>query len=161
MAAISKQDAQFFLDLSARDAHKNLFKLCEIAAREYEGVPLANFIICIDYTTLPEIYTLKLLANEPASDLFETNQSANAEARNKALYDKAKKHPEKFVLIESAISNGGNDHLPAALVTCEFWNGNASFGGGDGRVQSEDDEGLGEYNLIDEVDVQMARSALN
>lgn len=161
MEAISRQDTAFFHALSTRDARKHLPKLRGIAAREHEGVPLANFVVCIDYTVLPETYTLRLLTEEPGPYSRQINGSANAEARNNALHDKAKKNPEKYVLIESTISNGRSDQLVLTLGTGEFWNGDVGLIGGDGRVQVVDEEDFGDYNTIDEVDIQMARSTLN
>jgi len=105
----------------------------------------------------------------------ETNGSANAEARNDALIERARRNPGKFTIIQSKIANGEGLQMVMTVVTGSFWDDSdnpwAIPGAVEGQRTVEDDEdddadddGIEDgYSgrSLDGVDMMMARMALN
>jgi len=156
---VSKQDTAFFHHLSSRDARRHLPQLRSLAARDFENLQLSDLIICIDYTQVPETYSLKQLTDTPGPYSRPTAGSENAEARNKALFTKAREHPGKYTLIESLISQGRTNSVVVTLLIGKFWDGDTGLIGSDVKIEEEKDWDGGA--VVDEVDLMMARNALN
>jgi hypothetical protein len=147
------------------------------------GTSLLDAIISIDYTRVPEQYTIKPLATyiPPTAE-----HRPNTTTRNDALIAKVKDHPGEYMLLESYLANGRGSQLLMTLASGQaFREGMSRMGGSYGDSDSITDDKLtdadwGEYNdedgegeglmeltprkrdtKMDEVDMMMARSALN
>lgn len=98
--------------------------------------------------------------SQSTTDLQNT-VSANAEARNEALIERARENPGKFTLIESRISNGQASQLVLTVVNGKFWEDEEEF------LQEDDDDDDAEEQLgigktrVDDVDMMMAGMTLN
>ncbi|KAJ7861827.1 hypothetical protein B0H14DRAFT_2741409 [Mycena olivaceomarginata] len=143
--AISKSDAAFFHHLSIRDARHHLPFLRRLARSTYPALRSCELLIRIDYTAVPPAYSVVPLAEAERHDIA-TNGSANAEARNDALLERARANPDRFGLIQSQVANGAGMQLVLSVVTGNFW---------DKGDDSMRDTG------VDDVDLMMARTVLN
>ncbi|KAF7969363.1 hypothetical protein HWV62_27486 [Athelia sp. TMB] len=110
---ISKVEKAFIHNLSIRDARKHLECIREKAEIKSPGIPDEGIVICIDYTTQPESYDVELLESFKG---LEIGGSANDEARNGALFDKVKKDPKLYTLIQTIIANGEYGQLLMTLA---------------------------------------------
>ncbi|KAK0193942.1 hypothetical protein F5146DRAFT_998440 [Armillaria mellea] len=101
LQSITKSDA-------ARDAGHHLPYLHRLACKEHPAIKDSGFIIYIDYTVLPAMFSLKLLSDYEQNIPTSLDGSSNAEARNEAF---------------SQLSNGNGVQLITSVVTGDFWNG--------------------------------------
>jgi hypothetical protein len=159
--SISKADSTYFQHLAARDAIHHLPFLKRLAKSKYPALaenPTA-LVINIDYLVYPPKVDLHPLAeHEKHSYKALPGATANSEARNDELVQRARDHPGKYGLIQSKIANGQDLQSLQSIVPGSFWEG---WNGGAGEEQ---DIPVGEDNLaknIDEVDLTMGRLALN
>lgn len=148
-------------DLATRDARHHLPHLRRLANERFPEITRAGLIISINYLIVPPIYDLILL------DEYEKHQpprskdsSANAEARNEALIERARENPGKFTIIQSQIANGRGIQFVLTIVTGGFWDDDDDKNwGGD---EDETDHDHEDYKKrIDGVDIALARMALN
>ncbi|KAJ6487237.1 hypothetical protein C8R47DRAFT_1216429 [Mycena vitilis] len=150
--AISKSDIAFFHHLAARDARHHLPLLRRLARAEHPTLTSRDLLIRIDYTVVPPKYSAVPLNGAEDHDL-RTNGSTNAEARNDAMLERVRQSPDRYRLIQSKIVNGAALQLVLSLVTGNFWEGGEAFD------QLDEDNEF--ETSMDEVDVMMARTALN
>ncbi|KAJ6614791.1 hypothetical protein B0H10DRAFT_2043399 [Mycena sp. CBHHK59/15] len=154
--SISKSDVAFFRHLAARDAQHHLPHLRRLARTQHPALRPCELVIRIDYTAVPPAYAVFPLAD------FERQQppmqgSANAEARNDALLERARAHPERTALIQSVVANGRACQMVLSVVTGSFWDdGEGEPGDSEEDVDEEDMD-----TKVDVVDMMMARTALN
>lgn len=164
--SISKADAAFFHHLFTRDARNHLPRLRRLASEKYPEKTKTALIICIDYTALPPKYSVVPLEDYEKSRL-ETDGSANAEARNDTLIERARENPGKFTIIQSKIANGQGLQMVMTVVTGSFWKDNANpWAIEEDEVEESDldnDNPKSKYKgkSLDEVDIMMARMSLN
>ncbi|KAJ7022650.1 hypothetical protein C8F04DRAFT_1137345 [Mycena alexandri] len=149
--AISKSDVAFFHHLSTRDARHHLPLLRRLARTRYPALRPCELVMRIDYTAVPPVYSVIPLAEADHHEL-RTNGSANAEARNDAILERAREHPDRFGLIQSTIANGAGMQMVMSVVTGNFW---------EGDMESAMAERMGDRTAVDDVDIMMARSTIN
>ncbi|KAJ7133445.1 hypothetical protein C8R44DRAFT_23723 [Mycena epipterygia] len=154
--AISKSDVAFFHHLATRDARHHLPLLRRLAHAEHPTLRTGELLIRIDYTVVPPTYSVIPLSE--ADHDVHTAGSANAEARNDALLERARENPERYRLVQSRIANGAALQMVLSVVTGNFWEG----GDAEGSLgeSAEGEEGERETDA-DEVDLMMGRLALN
>ena len=165
--SISKADSAYFQYLATRDAHHHLPFLKRLAKSNYPALaenPTA-LVIDIDYLVYPPKVDLHPLAeHEKHSYKALPGASANAEARNDELIQRARDHPGKYGLIQSKIANGQDLQSVQTIVPGSFWEG---WNGEAMELDEEQDVLAGEDKSdilaknIDEVDLMMGRLALN
>jgi hypothetical protein len=164
--AISKSDAAFFHHLSIRDARHHLPLLRRLARSTYPALRSCELLIRIDYTAVPPAYSVVPLAEAERHDIA-TNGSANAEARNDALLERARANPDRFGLIQSQVANGAGMQLVLSVVTGNFWDkGDAEEGFVPADYDDDNtDDDAAEDSMrdtgVDDVDLMMARTVLN
>ncbi|KAJ6585582.1 hypothetical protein B0H19DRAFT_1368857 [Mycena capillaripes] len=149
--AISKSDIAFFHHLAVRDARHHLPLLRRLARTEHPALRSCDLLIRIDYTVVPPAYSIIPLAVTGRDDL-PTSGSANADARNDAIFERVRENPEQHRLIQSQIVNGAVAQMVLSVVTGNFWE--------DGDAEGHEEEGGMETN-VDDVDFMMARTALD
>ncbi|KAF8887152.1 hypothetical protein BD779DRAFT_1528356 [Infundibulicybe gibba] len=143
-AVNSKSDASFFHHLATRDARRHLPHLRRLAKQDWPGTTDTGLVVCIDYTIAPEKYSLLPLA-EYVRLRPQSAGSANKEARNEALIERAMENPGRFTLIQSMIANGQANRN---------WVEDDSYSAEDGENQAP-------ATNIDGVDLIMGRMLLN
>ncbi|KAJ6494134.1 hypothetical protein DFH09DRAFT_1206826 [Mycena vulgaris] len=153
--AISKSDVAFFHHLATRDARHHLPQLRRLARTEHPTLRPCELLMCIDYTVVPPVYSVLPLAEAEGHDA-PAEGSGNAEARTDAILERARANPDRFGLIQSRIANGSAMQMVLSVVTGNFWvNGDEE--GSLGEMPGEDGHETG----VDDVDIMMARMALN
>ncbi|KAJ7120472.1 hypothetical protein C8R43DRAFT_1151718 [Mycena crocata] len=153
--AISKSDVAFFHHLATRDARHHLPELRRLARAQYPTLRPGELLIRIDYLAVPPKYSVVPI-DQADQDLI-TAGSANAEARNDALFERARENPDRFGLIQSRIANGRALQAVLSVVTGNFWEG----GDAEARLGLAVAEADGQDTDMDGVDLVMARTALN
>jgi hypothetical protein len=112
----------------------------------------------------PKVDLHPLAEHEKHSPKASPEASANAEARNDELIQRARDHPGKYGLIQSKMANGQGLQSAQSIVPGSFWDG---WNGEAVELDEEQDiPANGEnsdilVNNIDEVDLMMGRLALN
>jgi hypothetical protein len=130
--------------------------------RDFPSVPLSDLMIHIDYTCVPETYSIKPLVK---SDELPSEDYVYASARTDALIEKAMENPGSYVLIESMISSGDTCLLALTVNTGTFWKGDSDLEsagkllGLEGELDEEDV--AYDCQVIEEVDLAMSRIMLN
>ncbi|KAJ7094237.1 hypothetical protein C8R43DRAFT_1141803 [Mycena crocata] len=80
-----------------------------------------------------------------------------ANARNDALFERARENPDRFELIQSRIANGRALQAILSVVTGNLWEG----GDAEARLSLAVAEADGQDTDMDGVDLMMTRTALN
>jgi len=91
----------------------------------------------INYWESPPKYDVKLLENYE-QDAPPISGSANAEARNEALIERALSSGGKMTVIQSKISNGEGSQMVMTVIPAGFWADNGGRWIGDGEAKSTD-----------------------
>lgn len=124
--SISKADSAYLQHLATRDAIHHLPFLKCLAESKYPALaenPTA-LVIDIDYLVYPPKVDLHPLAeHEKHSYKALPGASANSEARNDELVQRARDHPGKYGLIQSKIANGQDLQSLQSIVPGSFWQG--------------------------------------
>ncbi|KAJ7094703.1 hypothetical protein B0H15DRAFT_830575 [Mycena belliarum] len=153
--AIPKSDVDFFHHLATRDTRHHLPLLRRLARTEHPALRPGELIMRVDYTVVPPAYTVLPLADVQAHDM-PAKGSGNAEARTDALLERARADPERFGLIQSRVVSGERMQEVLSVVTGDFWEDDLE---GDATGATSEDE-MGD-TIVDDVDLMMARRALN
>ncbi|KDR83114.1 hypothetical protein GALMADRAFT_263522 [Galerina marginata CBS 339.88] len=177
--SISKGDSEYFHHLSTYDARHNRPYLRSFAASKYPELASnpAALVISIDYLKVPPKFSMHPLAeHDKYAHNISPEASANAEARNDELIQRARDHPGKFAIIQSKIANGQSMQSVNSMVTGVFWEKEGWAEDADLNVEPEltlekavDVEGpkkkpaAGKSKIKDvtEAELQMGRMALN
>ncbi|KAJ3514357.1 hypothetical protein NLJ89_g2432 [Agrocybe chaxingu] len=146
--SISEGDAAFFHHLATRDARHHLPLLLRLASASYPQLSLTDLIISIDYMKHPPKFTVYPLSeHEKHCPRIASDTSANAEARNEELINRARQNPGKYGIIQSRIANGQGMQMVLSVVTGTFWNE---------REPREDQVPEGEWNSENEGNLKGA-----
>lgn len=140
---ISKSDANYFHHLSTRDARHNMPLLRRMAKASYPDLSPTALVICIDYLDYPTKFSVHPLSEyEKHVPEVGAGASANAEARNEELINRAREHPGKFGIVQSKIANGKIIQLVLSVVPGVFWDdaGWTTEEDVDYRAEDDDDE---------------------
>jgi hypothetical protein len=152
----SKQDRAFHHHLAIRDASRHLPLLRKLAAAKFPSTPVSKLLILIDYTKVPETYSVKPIENHHIPS-FDINAAV---ARTHALIDKVKNHPDDYSAIESTICGGRMHILVTTLVSARFWNGDRDISVlSDGEDEHREEDETPD-TIVDDVGVAMDRVAL-
>jgi hypothetical protein len=155
---ISKADKAFLHHLSIRDARRHLPHLRSLAAREYPDTLVQGLVIGIDYRVTPEKYSVQSIVGYSP----ETTGTVNEEARNDALFEKARDNQDRYTLLETKIANGQDAQLVMTLCP-SFWDKDAGLLDGNRRIEGvecisdDDDDNSNPKPALDEVDELMVR----
>ncbi|KAF9525851.1 hypothetical protein CPB83DRAFT_858740 [Crepidotus variabilis] len=119
---ITKSDADYFHHLSTCDARHNMPLLREMANASYPDLPPTALVICIDYLRYPTKFSVHPLADhDKHGPKIAPDASANSEARNDELINRARENPGKYGVVQSKIANGQGQQLVLSVVPGAFW----------------------------------------
>ncbi|KAJ6623709.1 hypothetical protein B0H10DRAFT_1909059 [Mycena sp. CBHHK59/15] len=103
-----KTDQEFLHYLASNDACDNFTFFSNLAAREFSNTPRAELMPCIDYTEVPEVFSLKVIKPGVSGHSDVIHSAADAavgETRFQALLTKMRQDPEQAI-VQSIISSG-------------------------------------------------------
>ncbi|KAJ6562000.1 hypothetical protein B0H19DRAFT_91357 [Mycena capillaripes] len=119
-----KEDLPFAHAIAASDADINFAFFHDLAARRYPNTPRSRLMLCIDYTVVPEIYSIKLI--EPGASghpgvSFPAEERVIMEQQFQAFVTKMRANPDATIA-QSILASGSTVEILLTPIAREnFW----------------------------------------
>lgn len=137
-----KDDLDFAHSIAASDADINFAFFHELAARKFPNTPRSQLMLCIDYTKVPEVSSLKRI--EPGASghpgvVFSLEHAAVLEEQFHQLMAKMRADPDATI-VQSVISSGATiEILRTPMARKHFWEDTNTYSSGSEESSGDED----------------------
>ncbi|KAJ7227649.1 hypothetical protein C8J57DRAFT_201522 [Mycena rebaudengoi] len=135
-----KTDIAFGHALAGSDADKNFAVFHDLADRDFPDIPRSDLLLVIDYTKMPEEYSVKIIKpgffNHPGVT-FSAEDAALGEARFLAYINQMRANPDA-TLVQSLIPSGATvETLITPMARPHFWEDKNTYSSSDDSEDSD------------------------